>query len=193
MQQTPNGKIALWVKTLGPESQRYIFRGYEAPPYSSEIDGQILQFQGVDGLFRQVRLGTNLGQHLNNGLFGNVEALIDNGSAWPQKGEILDMLELMHKAQLPLEEKERRFVQFITAVKAASDQLSEDNAMSAKNSSTAPGGIDLDQSMLNLQVRRDGKGMTFSGVADKAMQVSGFTPFIIRITPMESPLLSDSG
>lgn len=58
---------------------------------------------------------------------------------------------------------------------------------------SAPGGIDLDSSMLNLQVKRDGSGVTYSTAADGVMQVNGFIPFIIRITPMASVLLPDSG
>jgi hypothetical protein len=69
----------------------------------------------------------------------------------------------------------------------------KDNAMLSKAGSTAPGGIDLNPTMLNLQVKRDGNGTAFLVAADGTMQVSGFTPVIIRITPMVSPLLSDSG
>jgi hypothetical protein len=60
-------------------------------------------------------------------------------------------------------------------------------------SSVAPGGIDLNPTMLNLQTRRDGNGVAFQAAADGTMQVNGFTPVIIRITPMVSPLFSDPG
>ena len=62
-----------------------------------------------------------------------------------------------------------------------------------KDNSAAPGGIDLNSTMLNLQVKREGKSMTSQATADSAMQVSGFRPVIIRITPMDSPLFSDAG
>jgi len=59
--------------------------------------------------------------------------------------------------------------------------------------SSTPGGIDLDPTMLNLRTKRDGKGVSFPVAADGAIEVNGFTPVIIRITPMHSPLLPDTG
>ena len=56
----------------------------------------------------------------------------------------------------------------------------------------APGGINLNPSLLNLQIKRDGKGipLPLSQQPIKNMKIDGFMPVIINITPVSNlPLL----
>ena len=64
----------------------------------------------------------------------------------------------------------------------------EDKAMISKN----PGGIDLNPAYLNLEIKRDGKGipLPINLQPIKDMHIDGFVPIIINVTPVHDiPLL----
>ncbi len=68
----------------------------------------------------------------------------------------------------------------------------EDVAMIQNMESTSTGGINLDPAMLNLQIRRDGKGVPLPMVeqdVDLGMRVIGFYPVVINVMPVNVPQL----
>jgi hypothetical protein len=151
----------------------------QATEYLETVIQQMLQTPNGEIAFWLEKLSPKMRQSIfkRDGEPGYLGKLIDEKSAGVPQEEILAMLNATQK---------------VKSIETADGQLSQDNAMISKNvSSSTPGGIDLDPSMLNLQVKRDGNGTAFPVVADGTIQVSGFTPVIIRITPMSSPLLSD--
>jgi len=59
----------------------------------------------------------------------------------------------------------------------------------ALDSVDSVGGIDFNQAHLNLQIRRDGKGVPLPAYKQplESIQVHGFIPIILRIQPFVSP------
>ena len=54
------------------------------------------------------------------------------------------------------------------------------------------GGIDLNSALLDLQIKRDGNGVPlpiFNQPPDLLMNIQGFLPVIINVTPVNVPLL----
>jgi len=71
-------------------------------------------------------------------------------------------------------------------------QISDAAMKVVKDGTSSPGGIDLDPAILNLQIKREGEGVTVTPRGkDGVMRVNGFTPIITRITPMRSSLFSN--
>ena len=56
---------------------------------------------------------------------------------------------------------------------------------------TPVGGINLDPALLNLQIKRDGKGMPLPVNQQPIlnMKIDGFVPVIINVTPVNLPML----
>jgi len=62
----------------------------------------------------------------------------------------------------------------------------------AGSSPVTPGGIDLNSALLDLQIKRDGNGVplpVFDQPMDRLMNIQGFLPVIINVTPVNVPLL----
>ena len=59
-----------------------------------------------------------------------------------------------------------------------------------KNTATDVGGINLDPALLDLQIKRDGKGIPLPLQQQPSgdMQIDGFLPIIIKVTPINVPL-----
>lgn len=73
----------------------------------------------------------------------------------------------------------------------SSRSSSSSNAVSSKNNYRRPGDIDLNSAMLNLQIKRDKKGIplpVFQQPID-SINIEGFFPMIINITPINVLLL----
>ena len=56
---------------------------------------------------------------------------------------------------------------------------------------SAPGGIDFNPQLMNLQIKRDGKGVPLPLPQQPLhdMHIKGFLPIIINIQPVNLPLL----
>jgi hypothetical protein len=63
------------------------------------------------------------------------------------------------------------------------------NVRAALQPAIPVGGIDLNAALLNLQIKRDGKGfpLPVNQQPVQDMNISGFTPIILKITPLTNP------
>jgi hypothetical protein len=194
--------VESWSVNVTPQEAEELYKGNDAVDPFKYYDGGI-QAKGVwaiDG-FKKTFAGEKnpkqfKGHITNNDYLNYLAYLFGKISAGKAAGiiERINDLEVMGGSY---EEKEYVSDQTIGIVETRLKSIISgvDNAQLTNGiplvKSSTPGGIDLDPMMLNFQVKRDGKGMAFPVAADGATRVNGFTPVIIRITSMSSPLLSD--
>lgn len=77
-------------------------------------------------------------------------------------------------------------------VSAVSDTLSDEDEFTAEAiAGEAPGGIDLNPALLNLQIKRDSRGIPLPLYQQPVsmMKIEGFSPIIINIIPVHLPAL----
>jgi hypothetical protein len=79
----------------------------------------------------------------------------------------------------------------VTVAKGGGEANEEDAAMLSDRDETLKGGIDLNPTITNMHIQRDGNGVAFP-VFDQPIEninVNGFVPVIINVTPLHNDLL----